>query len=201
MSKVGEKEVSRSYTPISLSEDKGFFELLIKSYPAGVLSKHFAGLKIGDSIDVRGPKGNFQYEPNSLRHIGMLAGGTGLTPMYQIIQSILRNPEDKTVIDLIYANVNEEDILLREKLDKLAQDHENFNIYYVLNNPPQNWKGGEGFVSQDMISEHLPKPDSDIKILVCGPPPMVKAMESHLVNLGYEKPRIVSKPVDQVFKF
>ena len=166
-----------------------------------MLSKLFSSLNIGDSLSVRGPNGNFVYESNLLRRIGMIAGGTGLTPMYQIIQSILRNPDDKTVIDLIYANVNEDDILLREELDRLAKQHDNFNVYYVLNNPPSDWQGGEGFVSQAMISNNLPKPDSDIKILVCGPPPMVKAMESHLVNLGYEKPRIVSKPGDQVFKF
>ncbi|KAJ1677787.1 NADH-cytochrome b5 reductase [Spiromyces aspiralis] len=201
MVEIDGKEVSRSYTPISLDDDKGYFELLIKSYPNGVLSKHFDSLKIGDSIKVRGPKGNFKYVPNTIRHIGMIAGGSGLTPMYQIILSILRNSNDKTKLDLIYANVNEEDILLRSELDRLAKLHSNFNVYYVLNNPPEDWEGGDGFVSEDMIAEHMPMPAPDIKVLICGPPPMVKAMESHLVNLGYDKPRVVSKAEDQVFKF
>ena len=54
--------------------------------------------------------------------------------MYQIARAILRNPEDKTFISLIFANVNEEDILLKKELDAMAENHKNFNVYYVLNN-------------------------------------------------------------------
>ena len=51
----------------------------------------------------------------------MLAGGSGITPMFQVVQAILRNPFDTTRVSLVYANVAEEDILLREQMDALAQ--------------------------------------------------------------------------------
>jgi cytochrome-b5 reductase len=99
----------------------------------------------------------------------MIAGGTGITPMYQIIQAALKNPADNTRINLIYANVNEEDILMKDDLDRLATAHPSrFTIYYVLNNPPPQWSGGVGFVSKEQIEHHLPPTGSDIKILMCG---------------------------------
>lgn len=96
----------------------------------------------------------------------MIAGGTGITPMLQIIKAILRNPEDKTQIDLLFANVNEEDILLKEDLDELSSTHSNFRVHYVLNNPPEGWTGGVGFVTADMIKVRTTCPyKNPIKIL------------------------------------
>lgn len=195
------KRVTRSYTPTSSDDDKGHFDLVVKTYPTGNISRVLGELKIGDEIEVQGPKGQFKYSSNLCRSIGMIAGGTGITPMLQIIKAVLKNPSDKTQLNLIFANVNEDDILLKKDLDELAAKHDNFNVYYVLNNPPKNWSGGVGFVSRQMIEEHCPAPADDIKILLCGPPPMIKAMCDHIEKIGYQKPNIISKLPDQVFKF
>jgi cytochrome-b5 reductase len=72
--------------------------------------------------------------------------------------------------------VSEEDILLREELDGLAEKHENLTVYHVLNTPPPNWTQGSGFVNAAMIKEQCPSPANDVKMLLCGPLPMVKAM-------------------------
>lgn len=151
--KVENKEVVRSYTPISSDVHPGYFDLMIKSYPTGNISRHLATLKVGDTMKVKGPKGAMVYTPNMVRSFGMIAGGTGITPMLQIVRAILRGRKsgDKTEINLIFANVNEDDILLREDLDSLAKQDDNFNLYYVLNNPPEGWTGGVGFVTADMI--------------------------------------------------
>ena len=94
------------------------------------------------------------YSPNLVRHFGMIAGGTGITPMLQIIRAVIRGRAsgDKTEIDLIFANVNEEDILLKEDLDELARSDKGFRVQYVLNNPPEKWAGGVGFVTPEMIT-------------------------------------------------
>ncbi|EPS40285.1 hypothetical protein H072_5897 [Dactylellina haptotyla CBS 200.50] len=195
-------DMARSYTPISSDLNRGYFELLIKTYPTGNISKHIWELKVGQTLKVKGPKGHMTYSPNMCSHIGMIAGGTGITPMLQIIKAILRNPADKTVVDLIFANVNEDDILLREDLDELAEtEKERFRIHYVLNNPPEGWNGGVGFVTADMIKAWCPAPANDIKILICGPPPMVSAMKTHCKALGYQPAKPVSKMDHQVFAF
>jgi len=200
------KEVVRSYTPISSDEDNGYFDLMIKAYPQGNISAHMTTLKIGDTMKVRGPKGAMVYTPNLCKRIGMIAGGTGITPMLQIIRAInrtrpKRGGSDTTKVDLIFANVNPEDILLKQDLDALAQDDPDLNVYYVLNNPPEKWDGGVGFVTAEMIKNKLPAPGPDVKILICGPPPMVSALKKATESLGYQKARPVSKLEDQVFCF
>lgn len=179
---------------------------MIKAYPQGNISAHMKTLKVSDTMKVRGPKGAMVYTPNMCRHIGMIAGGTGITPMLQVIRAIVRERprnggKDTTKVDLIFANVNTDDILMKEDLDALDKEDENFNVHYVLNNPPEGWTGGVGFVTADMIKAHLPAPASDIKIMLCGPPPMISAMKKATESLGYEKARPVSKLVDQVFAF
>lgn len=194
------KQVLRSYTPTSSDEDKGYFDLLIKSYPTGNISKYVAGMSIGQTMRVRGPKGAFQYTPGMVKSFNMIAGGTGITPMYQIMCAIARNPADKTQVNLIYANVNEEDILLRKDIEKMAK-LPNFNVHFVLNNPPEAWEGSVGFVTADIISKNTSAPADNVKLLLCGPPPMISAIKKAAVDLGYTKARPVSKLEDQIFAF
>ena len=99
----------------------------------------------------------------------MIAGGTGITPMLQIIRAALKNNQDRTKLSLIYANVNYEDILLKKELDELADNYPTrFEVFYVLNNPPTGWTGGVGFVTKEQIAAHLPAAHDNIKILLCG---------------------------------
>ncbi|GAA5823622.1 hypothetical protein JCM10212_006707 [Sporobolomyces blumeae] len=210
---INGKLVQRSYTPTSSDDDKGHFDLLVKSYPTGNISKHFGELKVGDRLAVKGPKGQMRYHPDYATEIGMIAGGTGITPMLQIIRAALKNPLDRTHLSLIYANVSPSDILLKSELDRLASQHaDRFKVYYVLNNPPStgDWTGGQGFVTQEMIEQHLPRPVAkghevdekrDARILMCGPPPMIGAMKGHLDKIGWEAPRTISKMEDKVFCF
>ncbi|KAK3117902.1 NADH-cytochrome b5 reductase [Teratosphaeriaceae sp. CCFEE 6253] len=201
--KTENKEVVRSYTPISSDWEPGHFDLLIKSYPTGNISRHLATLSVGDKMKVKGPKGAMVYTPNMVRSFGMIAGGTGITPMLQVVRAILRGRSkgDKTEVNLIFANVDEKDILMRSDLQALEDEDNRFHVHYVLNNPPEKWNGGVGFVTPEMIKTHLPPPAEDIKILICGPPPMVSALKKATESLGYDKARPVSKLEDMVFCF
>ena len=154
------QDVVRSYTPVSSDLDRGHFDLLIKSYPTGNVSRYVAGLMVGQAVRVRGPKGAMVYAPNMVRRFGMIAGGTGITPMLQIIKAVVRGRPagDSTELDLIFANVNPDDILLREDLDALVRQDAKFRVYFVLNNPPEKWDGGVGFVTADMIK---------VRVLAC----------------------------------
>ncbi|KAI1661793.1 ferredoxin reductase-like protein [Daldinia decipiens] len=197
------KEIVRSYTPISGDHQPGYFDLLIKSYPTGNISRHMASLAVGQTIRVRGPKGAFVYTPNMVRHFGMVAGGTGITPMLQVVRAIVRGRPtgDRTQVDLIFANVTEQDILLKEDLDALAKEDSGFRVHYVLDKPPEGWTGGVGFVTADMVTKWLPKAAPDVKILLCGPPPMIGGLKKATESLGFQKARPVSKLEDQVFAF
>jgi len=211
-----EKQVIRPYTPVSSDAERGHFDLVIKIYDQGKMSQHLLKLPEGKTIDVRGPLGQIEYLGNGrfdvkrkyaanpqtyvqkeqkIQNVGMIAGGTGLTPMLQIIRDILKNsPTDSTRISFIFANVTEADIILREELDGLAKRFpKQFAVYYTLDKPGDNWTGGRGFVSAEMIKQNLPPPADDSLILVCGPPPMLAFMQKHFDLLKYSE--------DQVFKY
>ena len=186
---VDGKQIARSYTPTSSNKDTGRLELTIKIYEDGKLTPYLSKLEPGDKVEIRGPKGEMKYHKNLVKELGMIAGGTGITPMFQIIRRICEDPRDDTKTTLIYANKTEGDILLRKELDAFASKHEQFRVQYVLSNPSVGWEGGKGRVDKDMIEKFLPAPAGmDSKVLVCGPDPMMESMVSMLQERGYKAP-------------
>lgn len=199
---INGKSVSRSYTPVSNNTELGRLELLIKVYDNGAMTKYLERMTPGQEIEIRGPKGAMKYSPDLASHIGMVAGGTGITPMYQVIRASLEDPMDKTQITLLYACKTEADILLRKELDSYAVSFSNrFRVKYVLSQPDPTWKGYKGFVSADLIKKSFPGPEKENKVFLCGPPPMINAMKSNLAALEYQAPGLMSKPSDQIFLF
>jgi cytochrome-b5 reductase len=194
--------VTRSYTPTSNNLDRGRVELVVKCYPDGLMSRYLSNLEIGEQVPFRGPKGAMKYTKDIVRHIGMVAGGTGITPMYQLIRAICENDTDTTQISLVYANRSEADILLREELDSFARRYPaNFKVWYMLDTAPEDWAYGTGFVDVDVLREHMPSPGPETKVLLCGPPGMIGATKKNLATLGFKTPGSVSKMSDQVFCF
>ncbi|KAI0391491.1 oxidoreductase NAD-binding domain-containing protein [Xylariaceae sp. FL0594] len=204
----GEKAVLRPYTPTSDENAKGYIELVVKKYPGGPMSTHLHDMVPGQRLDFKGPLPKYPWSPNKHEHIALVAGGTGITPMFQLIRTIFNNPEDKTKITLVYGNVSEDDILLKHELAEIENTYpQRFRAFYVLDNPPKEWAGGKGYINKDLLKTVLPEPKSgNIKIFVCGPPGMYKAISGTktspkdqgelsgiLKELGYTK--------DQVYKF
>ncbi|KAF2801561.1 ferredoxin reductase-like protein [Mytilinidion resinicola] len=204
-----EKPVIRPYTPISDVDDKGYLDFIIKRYPNGAMSEHMHNLIPGQRLDIKGPIPKFPWTPNKHETVVMIAGGTGITPMWQVANAIMKNPEDRTKVTLISANITEDDILLKDELAELENTYpQRFRAFYVLDKPPEKWQGGKGFVSKELLKTLLPEPKEGdkIKIFVCGPPPMYNAisggkkspsdqgeLDGYLKELGYSK--------DQVYKF
>ena len=149
-------------------------------------------MKVGDTLDFKGPILKRAYKANEYEHIGMVAGGTGITPMLQVIDEILENPADKTKVSLLFANVSVNDILLKEQLDKRETLHpDQLKIHYVvdkleepswisrtLSRPfgkSEPWSGSVGYINSQMIFEHLPPPSSNSTVFVYGPAATARA--------------------------
>jgi len=202
-------ETVRPYTPVTPPSAKGRLDLLIKKYMGGAMSEHIHNLKPGDELLMKGPFLKFPYVASKLKHIGMVAGGSGITPMWQVMQEIDSSPNDKTKVTLIFANVTEKDILLREEFDKLAASKpDQFKVVYVLNDAPPGWKGPIGFVTKELLKEKLPSPGEgdNIRILVCGPPGLMGAVSGPKAgpNVQGELKGILKElgfSPDQVYKF
>ncbi|XP_062246592.1 NADH-cytochrome b5 reductase 2 [Platichthys flesus] len=217
--KVNGSLVVRAYTPVSSDEDQGYVDLVVKVYfknthpsfpDGGKMSQYLDNMAVGDSMDFRGPsgllvykgKGHFSIRPDKksepkvrkVKHVGMIAGGTGITPMLQLIRRIAADTSDDTKCSLIFANQTEKDILLREELEEVKKNHpDKVQLWFTLDKPPQDWSYSSGFVSQDMIKEHLPAPSPDALIVLCGPPPMIQyACLPNLDKLGHKTENIFS---------
>ncbi|OAL47255.1 ferredoxin reductase-like protein [Pyrenochaeta sp. DS3sAY3a] len=204
-----QKPVIRPYTPTSDVEQRGTVDFIVKKYPDGPMSSHMHDLQPGQRLDIKGPIPKYQWTPNKHEHIALIAGGTGITPMWQTANAIFKNPEDKTKVTLIFGNISEEDILLKKEWERLENTYpQRFRAFYVLDNPPESWQGGKGYVTKELLKTVLPEPKEGdkVKIFVCGPPGLYKAisggkkspsdqgeLEGYLKELGYSK--------DQVYKF
>lgn len=209
--------VVRPYTPVSSDDDKGYVDLVVKIYyknvhpkfpDGGKMSQYLESLRIGDAIDFRGPSGLLVYQGKgkfairldkksdpvitTAKQIGMIAGGTGITPMLQIIRAIMKDPEDKTVCYLLFANQTEKDILLQPELEEITVKYPSrFHLWYTLDRAPADWEYSQGFINENMIKDQMPPPGDDTLILLCGPLPMIQfACLPNLEKLNYEKNRI-----------
>ncbi|XP_037070361.1 NADH-cytochrome b5 reductase 3-like [Pollicipes pollicipes] len=204
--------VIRPYTPVSSDDDHGYMDLVVKVYfknvhpkfpDGGKMSQHLENLPLGETVDVRGPSGLLIYTgpgefsvrpekraPATVKRaskVGMIAGGTGITPMLQLVRQVFKDPSDSTELWLLFANQTEEDILLREELEQLAEQHaDRFHLWYTVDRPGEDWQYSSGFVSAEMIERHLPPPGPDTLVVMCGPPPMVNfACQPNLEKLGH----------------
>mmetsp|Transcript_21593 Transcript_21593/g.30942 ORF Transcript_21593/g.30942 Transcript_21593/m.30942 type:complete len:240 (+) Transcript_21593:2155-2874(+) len=232
--KIDDKLVIRAYTPISSDRDLGYFDLVVKIYHStaaatattaaaiplsegdvkvhhkqgGKMSQFLGSLRVGDSIDVKGPIGHVIYsgpgelslhgQPHAVSHFSMLCAGSGITPIFQFLRAILDNSAlDKTPITLLFANRYEEDILLRSELDAFARDHPGqLTLHYLLSRPLETWKHFRGHVTKPLIKEILPAIGNGGKVgkfaLLCGPPGFIdEACIPALLAHGFEPEHIV----------
>lgn len=128
--------------------------------------------------------------------------------MYQLIRAIFQNPSDKTKVSLVFGNIREEDILLKQELHELENTYpQRFRAFYTLDQPSDSWAQGKGHITKDLLKTVLPEPkEENVKVFVCGPPGLYKAvsgekvspkdqgeLNGYLKELGYDK--------DQVYKF
>ncbi|CAI0374667.1 unnamed protein product [Linum tenue] len=206
---VDGKLCMRAYTPTTLVDAVGHFDLVVKVYfggvhprfpNGGVMSQHLDSLDVGSMVDVKGPLGHIEYmgrgkfmvhgKPKFGRKLAMFAGGTGITPVYQVVRAILRDPEDRTEMHIVYANRTEDDILLRDELDKWAREDERLKVWYVVESAKDGWEYSTGFITEAIMREHVPSgsdADGEVLALACGPPPMIQfAVQPNLEKMGYD---------------
>uniref|UniRef100_A0A6B2G1X9 NADH-cytochrome b5 reductase n=1 Tax=Myxobolus squamalis TaxID=59785 RepID=A0A6B2G1X9_MYXSQ len=206
----GDEEIARSYTPVSLDHDLGHVDLAIRIYfpneehtEGGVVSQYVHSLKVGQTVAISGPYGNITYEGYgrfsmkngekvTVSKITMIAGGTGITPMLQILRHIWRLKNDKTKIKLIYANKDLGEIMLYGPISEIERnlDKGQLETYHVLKNPPPDFAYGKGRISNEMLISYGWAPSEDTIALCCGRPKINKIMIEKLKEIGYQESQI-----------
>ena len=198
-------EAVRPYTPISSNEVAGSFELLVKMYEKGVVSRWLGELRpgalVGFKLEARDIRAQYPFQGKT--KINMICGGTGVTPMYQILQAIA--DEDEIEVVLLCGNRGKNDMLLREEIDKLADSMTTWDsldyftrkggvqaasrrltAVHVLGDRPDmpregiyaipNWDGEVGWIDKERVLKYCFPPAPDVLTFVCGVPGLYRTM-------------------------
>ncbi|TRX95567.1 hypothetical protein FHL15_003525 [Xylaria flabelliformis] len=180
-------------------EAAGVLELMVKKYPNGKQSTHLHSLQPGDSLRFVTPIPGYKWTPNKHSDITLIAGGAGITPMYQLIQGVLSSPEDKTRITLVFGVNTDADVLLKSEFEDFERRFPNrFKVVYTVSNPVPNSPYPKGYVTKELLSKVVTATPGteNMKVFVCGPPAMENALigtrkqPGILGDLGYTKDQI-----------
>ncbi|XP_024907833.1 NADH-cytochrome b5 reductase-like isoform X8 [Pteropus alecto] len=188
---VDDLEIQRAYTPISPANAEGYFEVLIKCYQTGLMSRYVESWRAGDTAFWRGPFGGFSYKPNQYGELLMLASGTGLAPMVPILHSITDNADDETFVTLVSCFKTFEGIYLKTFLQEQARFW-NVRTFFVLSQENSleqlPWSYREktwfGRLTQDLIEELVRSCRREPFALVCGSAEFTKDMARYLLHAG-----------------
>jgi len=199
--------VIRPYTPITEIKKKGVLEVLIKIYfdtketKGGKMTLAMDALPLGHFVDFKGPIGKFEYIGRGQFSIGgnirlaksfyMICAGSGITPIYQVLRAVMQDPEDTTHCVVLDGNRTFEDILCKQDLDLFASDNPGqCKVVYTLTKAHEEWEGLRGWISGELIGEHMPRSDGAL-VLVCGPEALEKSVHESLNEQGWENSDIV----------
>ncbi|TFK98170.1 hypothetical protein BDV98DRAFT_573190 [Pterulicium gracile] len=221
--------VQRAYTPVTVPGTTGHIDFLVKFYlpserepTGGKMTCAIHDLKVGDSMEMKGPLGEFIWAGKGyamwknvrvkVKNVGMIAAGSGITPILQTLRGIFMDNEDKsTRVWVLDANRTEEDILCRKELEKfLFNSKGRMRLHYTLspavvrhsrlhravrrvssrflaNDSGDNWQYSRGHIDAPMMRKHLPPPGPDSLILICGPDGLIhNTAKPGLTQLGWD---------------
>lgn len=201
------KDAFKPYNPTSSNRVLGSFDLLIKSYEQGIVSKFADALKVGDSVAFKQIKPNIKkwIYPFGKKRITMLAGGTGIAPMIQALHPLLTAPGDTTQIRLLYGNLSPKDIMLKSELDAFASKYaERFQVTYIVGKTADDisakqdgWTGETGWIDEEKVRRLAFPPEEGSVVWICGVDDMYNSLagsraaklkpDSILVKLGYSE--------------
>lgn len=169
----------RFYTPITPNGTKGHFDIIVRKYPNGRFTEHLFSMDVGEPLLFRCIQYKMRYRPNKWDHVGLIGGGTGLTPLLQVIRAAIGSPDDRTKLSLLYAARSESKILLRGLLEDLREEApDRFRLFLTVDKPedPATWDGYVGRITSQMIQDTMPPPRKGSLVLVCGPDKMMSSV-------------------------
>lgn len=148
----------------------GDFTSSIKDVPVGTLA----------SLD--GPHGAFCIDRYPAVGYVFIAGGVGITPMMSFLRTMAERSDPRPVL-LLYADKDWEGIAFREEIARL-DDLLDLRVVYVLQEPPADWEGEEGVITPELLRQQLPAELILRNFFICGPPPMMEAVQTALLEMG-----------------
>lgn len=173
--------VARSYS-FSNAPHEERLTFLIKLTPGGAMSDYLTGrAQVGDELVFTGPNGSF-FLRETERPVLLLAGGTGLAPVLSMLRKLQADGSDRRA-HLIYGVSSDDDLVRLAELDALAATLPHLTWEHCVSDPASS-AAHKGYVTTLIRPEHLY--DGDVAIYLCGPPPMVESVRTHVADSGVE---------------
>jgi predicted ferric reductase len=175
--------------PFSMSSSAGGARLEFTIKELGDFTRTIHTVKPGEIAYLDGPYGVFTTEryPRS-RGFVFIAGGVGIAPIISMLRTAAERRESRP-LTLVYANDRWEDVIFREELERLRELLD-LRLVHVLAEPPENWRGEQGYVDRALLDRHLPPERHGLEYFICGPRPMTDAAQQALRELGVPLGRV-----------
>lgn len=151
----------------------------------GDFTKTIKTMQPGQRVYLDGPYGAFSVDRHpDAPQFAFIAGGVGITPIMSMLHSLADRGDQRPLL-LLYASKDWESIIFREEIETLKQ-RLNLTLVYILDKPPADWQGETGFITPALLDKYLPKEKArnQIEIFICGPGPMMDAVEKALIQVG-----------------
>lgn len=172
--------------PISISTfDDETIELTIRK--VGIVTDEIFNKTVGDYIYLRGPYGNyFDVEKYFGRDLVIISGGTGLAPVKGVVKYFAENRDKVNSIKLISGFKSSKDILFR---DDFKDWEDKIDCILTIDREEEDWDGHVGFVTD--YAKNLDTSNLDnLRVIMVGPPPMMKFTGIELNKIGIEDENI-----------
>lgn len=183
-------KVTRSYSIASSPTERTCFDLCIKKFADGVLSRFmFDHVALGYVFLVKGPFGKFVWNEDMGDKLALIGAGTGIAPLMCMIRYAAAKALE-TDIGLLFSNRTAGEIIYRTELDALARSMKRFFVTYTLTRgAPEGWRGHRRRIDRAMIEETFPDV-RDRLCYICGAPEMVNDTLENLKAIGVPPERI-----------
>ncbi|TAM10703.1 MAG: 2Fe-2S iron-sulfur cluster binding domain-containing protein [Nevskiaceae bacterium] len=158
-------------------------ELNVRIVPGGVGTAYLhEKLAVGDAVTISGPYGRFFVRKSAQAPMVFMAGGSGLSSPRSMVLDLLTEGCELP-ITLVYGQRTRAELYYHDEFLQLAQDHPNFTYVPALSNEPESsdWPGFRGFV-HDAAKDHFDNDFRDYKAYLCGPPKMIDACITTLMQ-------------------
>ncbi len=184
--KVNEQGERRSYSIASSSDDNHGFHILAEMIEGGKGSEFLKHAAIGEVVEVLAPLGRFVVKEQSNNKLLFVATGSGIAPIYSMINDLLINKHETRQIRLHWGMRNQANLFWVDNFERLMEAYPNFVFDLVLSQPSEGWDLCSGHV-QDCLKRDFPSTGSGLKGwegYVCGAPKMVEEVVPLLTELG-----------------
>lgn len=172
----------------SSAERAAHLEFTVKEL--GDFTRSIKSIPSGQPVYVDGPYGTFGIASRDSGFV-FLAGGIGVTPLMSILRT-MADRGDKRPIIFFYGSLNWESVTFREELETL-KPRLNLQLVHVLEKPETGWQGEKGYISANLLDRYLPANRTKLRYLMCGPLPMITAVEKALQKAGVPLQRVHSE--------